>query len=137
MTTLLGEARFSAHESVLMQRAIVVDPMLVLAGILAFVASFAVSLGPVMWVLFSELFPNRVRALAVSVAGLVNSGVSFGVQLLFPWELATLGAATTFFVYGALASVGLLLVYRWVPETRGQSLEALEQRLTATAQVTP
>lgn len=130
MTGVLGDATFQANESTLLQKAIVLEPMLVLAGILAFVASFAVSLGPVMWVLFSELFPNRVRALAVSVAGLVNSGVSFGVQLFFPWELEMLGASTTFFIYGAFASVGLLLVYRWVPETRGHSLEALEQRLT-------
>lgn len=129
MTELLGEARFAAHEDALLRSAIEVDPLLVLCGILAFVASFAVSLGPVMWVLFSELFPNRVRALAVSFAGLVNSGVSFGVQLLFPWELATLGAATTFLLYGLFACVGLLAVFRWVPETRGQSLEALERRL--------
>jgi MFS transporter, SP family, arabinose:H+ symporter len=50
------------------------NPRLILFGILGFVASFAVSLGPVMWVLFSELFPNRVRGVAISFVGLVNSG---------------------------------------------------------------
>ncbi len=47
-----------------------------------------------MWVLFSELFPNQLRGLAISFVGLINSAVSFGVQLVFPWELENLGNAT-------------------------------------------
>jgi MFS family permease len=133
MAGLLDPGTLAAQEGALLRAAIVVDPTLVLFGILAFVASFAVSLGPVMWVLFSELFPNRVRALAISLAGLINSGVSFGVQLLFPWELATLGASTTFLIYGLFAGAGLILVFRLVPETRGRSLEELEDELAAVA----
>jgi MFS family permease len=100
-------------------------------GILGFVASFAVSLGPVMWVLFSELFPNRIRAVAISFVGFVNSGVSFLVQLVFPWELAALGNAMTFAIYGVFAFMGLLLIARLLPETRGKSLEELELELVA------
>jgi hypothetical protein len=93
------------------------------------VASFAISLGPVMWVLFSELFPNRLRGLAVSFVGLVNSAVSFTVQLVFPWELENLGNSGTFGVFGLLAIVGWAFVMRRLPETRGRSLEELESEL--------
>ncbi len=105
------------------------NPTIILVGILGFVASFAISLGPVMWVLFSELFPNRVRGLAISFVGLINSAVSFSVQLLFPWELQTLGNSVTFLIYGLLAIVGLVLVMRILPETKGRSLEQLEAEL--------
>jgi MFS family permease len=87
------------------------------------------SLGPVMWVLFSELFPNRIRGIAISFVGLVNSGISFLVQLVFPWELENLGNSTTFLIYGIFAAVGLLLVMRLLPETKGRSLEELETLL--------
>jgi len=107
------------------------NPKIILVGILGFVASFAISLGPVMWVLFSELFPNRVRGLAISFVGLINSAVSFSVQLLFPWELATLGNSVTFLIYGLFAIVGLVLVMWLLPETKGKSLEALEAELVS------
>jgi sugar porter (SP) family MFS transporter len=102
------------------------NPRLILFAILGFVASFAVSLGPVMWVLFSELFPNRVRGVAISFVGLVNSGTAFLVTLVFPWQLQSLGSATTFLIYGVLAVAGLAFVLRIVPETKGRSLEELE-----------
>ena len=105
------------------------NPMLILAGILGFVASFAVSLGPVMWVLFSELFPNQVRGLAISFVGLINSAVSFTVQLVFPWELEHLGSSATFLIYGVFALLGLGIVVRLLPETKGKSLEELETEL--------
>jgi hypothetical protein len=59
----------------------------------------------------------------------VNSAVSFLVQLFFPWQLAYLGNAGTFFLYGIFAVIGLLLVMRLLPETRGKSLEELESIL--------
>ncbi|MBT8450600.1 MAG: sugar porter family MFS transporter [Deltaproteobacteria bacterium] len=105
------------------------NPQLILVGILGFVASFAISLGPVMWVLFSELFPNRVRGLAISFVGLINSAVSFLVQLVFPWELENLGNSLTFLIYGLFAIVGLIIVMRILPETKGKSLEELESEL--------
>lgn len=105
------------------------EPTLVLLGVLSFVASFAVSLGPVMWVLLSEIFPNRVRGIAISFVGLVNSVVSFGVQLLFPWELENLGNSQPWLIYGVFAVLGFLFIARLVPETRGRSLEELEEAL--------
>lgn len=125
----IGVDALRQHESQLVSAAINVDSGLILFGILGFVASFAISLGPVMWVLFSELFPNRLRGLAISFVGLINSGVSFLVQLVFPWELASLGNAVTFLIYGVFALLGLIIIMRLLPETKGRSLEELENIL--------
>ena len=105
------------------------NPTLILIGILGFVAGFAISLGPVMWVLFSELFPNRIRGIAISFVGLINSSVSFIVQLVFPWELENFGPSVTFLIYGSFAIIGLIFVMRVLPETKGRSLEQLESEL--------
>jgi SP family arabinose:H+ symporter-like MFS transporter len=106
-----------------------INATLILIGILGFVAGFAISLGPVMWVLFSELFPNRIRGVAISFVGLINSAVSFIVQLVFPWELENFGNSVTFLIYGLFAIVGLVIVMRLLPETKGKSLEELEAEL--------
>ena len=101
-----------------------------LFGILLFVASFAVSLGPVMWVMLPEIFPNKVRGVAMAMTGVVNSGVSFGVQFMFPWQLTNLGVSMTLSGYAVFAVIGLVLVIWLVPETRGKTLEELEQEFT-------
>jgi len=102
---------------------------LILFAILGFVASFAISIGPVMWVLFSELFPNKIRGIAISFVGLINSAVSFVVQWVFPWELDTLGNVLTFTIYGVFAALGLIFIIRVIPETKGKSLEDIEAQL--------
>jgi len=124
-----GSEVYVSHQSALVSAAIDMNPTLILVGILGFVASFSISLGPVMWVLFSELFPNRLRGLAISFVGLINSAVSFGVQLVFPWELENVGNAGTFLIYGVFAVIGLFVVMRLLPETKGKSLEELETEL--------
>ena len=86
-----------------------------------------------MWVLFSELFPNRIRGLAISFVGFVNSAVSFLVQLVFPWELANIGTTGTFLVYGLFALAGLAIIVRLLPETKDKSLEELEELLVPRA----
>jgi sugar porter (SP) family MFS transporter len=126
---VIGAEEFSRFQSVLVSGAIHMNPTLILIGILGFVAGFGVSLGPVMWVLFSELFPNRIRGIAISFVGLINSAVSFLVQLVFPWELENFGNSMTFLIYGLFAIVGLILVLRLLPETKGRSLEELESEL--------
>ena len=122
----IGEELEKKYESEFITASIKMNPTLILVGILGFVASFAVSLGPVMWVLFSELFPNHIRGLAISFVGFLNSTVSFLVQLVFPWELANLGSASTFLLYGVFAFAGLILMMKLLPETKGKSLEELE-----------
>jgi SP family arabinose:H+ symporter-like MFS transporter len=129
----LGSTAFKVHESELLTAAITIEPMLILFGILAFVASFAMSLGPVMWVLFAELYSNRMRGIAISFVGLINSAVSFGVQLIFPWQLQNLGNSLTFLIYAGFALVGLPLVMKLLPETKGKTLEALEAELAGKA----
>jgi MFS transporter, SP family, arabinose:H+ symporter len=103
---------------------------IVLIAIIGYVASFAISLGPVMWVMLSEIFPNEERAAAISVVGFWNSLVSASVTLLFPTELAAWGPAGTFLGYGLLAAAGLLFVLVLAPETKGKTLEELEGILT-------
>ena len=105
------------------------NPWLILIGIIGFVASFAISIGPVMWVLFSEIFPNSVRGIAISFVGLINSAVSFLVQLVFPGELETIGSSATFLIFGAFAVIGLVVIAWLLPETKGKSLEELEKQL--------
>jgi len=107
----------------------VLNPLWVLAGLLGFVASFAMSLGPGMWVLLSEIFPNRVRGVAISFVGLVNSSVCTVAQLLFPWQMDRFGGAWTFLLYAVFALLGLVLLAKVLPETRGRSLEELEESL--------
>lgn len=125
----LGADVAQQYESELITAAVSMNAVLILIGILGFVASFAISIGPVMWVLFSELFPNRIRGIAISFVGLINSGVSFLVQLVFPWELANLGSALTFLIYGIFAVLGLVFIMMLLPETKGKSLEELESIL--------
>jgi SP family arabinose:H+ symporter-like MFS transporter len=129
LTEVLGASTLKEYESELIAGAIDTNPWLILIGILGFVASFAISIGPVMWVLFSELFPNWIRGLAISFVGFINSLVSFSVQLVFPWELATLGTAGTFLIFGIFGALGLVFVLITVPETKGKSLEELEKIL--------
>jgi|SaaInlV_100m_DNA_5_1039725.scaffolds.fasta_scaffold05373_2 MFS transporter, SP family, arabinose:H+ symporter len=129
VTDQIGTDAALEFESDLIKASVDMNPSLILLAILGFVASFAISLGPVMWVLFSEIFPNRIRGIAISFVGLVNSAVSFLVQLIFPWELATLGNAVTFLLYGIFALIGLIIIIRLLPETKGRSLEELESIL--------
>lgn len=128
----IGETAAAKYQATIIQKAININPWLVLIGIIGFVASFAVSLGPVMWILFSELFPNRLRGVAISFAGFINSAVSFLVQLLMPWELTNLGNAPTFFIYGLFGAIGLIFVIVYLPETKNKSLEELEKILIKT-----
>lgn len=125
----LGKEEANAHSSTIVPAAISTNPMLILIGILGFVASFAISIGPVMWVLFSEVFPNAIRGVAISFVGLVNSAISFLVQWVFPAELEILGNAWTFAIYGFFAAAGLIFIIFKVPETKGKSLEELEEKL--------
>lgn len=104
----------------------VVNARLVLCAIIGFVACFAISLGPVMWVMLAEIFPNEQRAAAISVVGFWNSLVSASVTMIFPWELQRFGPAGTFLGYGLMAVAGLVFLATWAPETKGKTLEELE-----------
>ena len=106
-----------------------INATLVLIAILLYVAAFAISLGPVMWTLFSEIFPSQIKGIAISAVGFFNSLVSFTVTQVFPWELSNLGPTMTFAIYAILSFLALLFVKRFVIETKGKSLEEVEELL--------
>jgi MFS family permease len=126
---ILGNQIYSKNDGEILETATSINAKLVLIGILSFIACFAFSLGPVMWVLLSEMFPLKFKGLAIGVIAFVNSLISSLVQLIFPWELSNLGNALTFFIFGFIAAVGFLILLKVLPETKGQSLEELEQNL--------
>jgi MFS family permease len=126
MKSTLGNQVYAKNEGPILEAAIDMNPVLVLVGILGFIACFAFSLGPVMWVLLSELYPNKYRGIAIGVIGFINSFVSWLIQQIFPWELSTLGNALTFLIFGIIASLGFFILLKILPETKGKSLEQIE-----------
>jgi sugar porter (SP) family MFS transporter len=125
----LGNKIYSKNDGAILEAATTINANLVLAGILGFIACFAFSLGPVMWVLLSELYPIKYRGLAIGVIAFVNSLISSIVQLIFPWELSNLGNSLTFFIFGIIAVIGFFIMIKILPETKGKSLEELEKEL--------
>jgi MFS family permease len=106
-----------------------INATLVLIAILLYVAAFAISLGPVMWTLISEIFPTKVKGIAISVVGFFNSLVSFSVTQVFPWELSNLGPTVTFAIYALLSFLAIIFVYKFVIETKGKTLEEVQEVL--------
>lgn len=129
MKSALGNQVYSKNDGDILETATIINSTLVLIGVLGFIACFAFSLGPVMWVLLSELFPNKYRGFAIGVIAFVNSFISWVVQLIFPWELSNLGNALTFFIFGAIACIGFFVMIKILPETKGKSLEQIEREL--------
>ena len=129
MKSVLGNQVYSKNDGAILEQATSINANLILIGILGFIACFAFSLGPVMWVLLSELFPNKYRGLAIGVIAFINSLISSLVQLVFPWELSNFGNALTFFLFGAIAFIGFFVMLKIVPETKGKSLEQIEKEL--------
>jgi len=125
----LGNKIYSKNDGAILEAATTINATLILIGILGFIACFAFSLGPVMWVLLSELYPLKYRGLAIGIIAFVNSLISSLVQLVFPWELSNLGNALTFFIFGVIALLGFFVLVKILPETKGKSLEELELEL--------
>ena len=99
----------------------------VLLCILAYVASFAVAMGPVVWVVLSEVFPTRIRGRAMSIATVSLWVACYTVSQTFPMMVATLKEAITFWIYAALCGVAFAFVACFVPETKGKTLEQIER----------
>src|SRR5215204_2811979 len=102
------------------------DNYIVLIFMLLYVASFGSTLGAVVWVYLSEIFPNLVRSMALSVATLALWLADFAVTLSFPVMTKQLGTASTMFCYAALCVVAFVYMLLKVKETKGRSLEAIE-----------
>ncbi|MTH45265.1 sugar porter family MFS transporter [Intestinirhabdus alba] len=101
----------------------------VLLLVLAAIAVYALTLAPVTWVLLSEIFPARVRGLAMSLGTLALWIACFVLTYTFPLLNAGLGAAGSFLLYGIICALGFIFILRKIPETKGVSLEALEQTM--------
>lgn len=101
---------------------------LLLSAILVFIAAFAMALGPIPWIVCSEIFPTRIRGRAMSVATFVIWSTCFLVAQTFPMlnDSPAIGPAKTFWVYGGFSLLGLVLVIALLPETKGKTLEEIE-----------
>ena len=128
MKASLGTQLYAKNEGAILEYATTINATLILFGILGFIACFAFSLGPVMWVLLSELYPIKYRGLAIGAIGFVNSFTSWLVQQVFPWELSNLGNALSFLIFGLIALAGFIVLLKILPETKGKSLEEIEAK---------
>ncbi|HEY3715439.1 MAG TPA: sugar porter family MFS transporter [Jatrophihabitantaceae bacterium] len=100
-----------------------------IAGLLLYTGSFAIGLGPVFWLLISEIYPVKIRGQAMSVATMANWGANFVVTISFLTLLSAIGNAGTFFLFAGLSVVSLAYFQRQVPETKTRSLQDIERDL--------
>ncbi|MPN65159.1 D-xylose-proton symporter [bioreactor metagenome] len=94
------------------------------------IACYAMTLGPVTWVVISEIFPNKVRGMAMAMSTFALWSACFVLTYTFPLLNNWLGSYGTFWLYGFICLSGFLFIYRTLPETKGKSLEAIEKELT-------
>jgi len=106
-------------------------PVIVVLALFGFIASFAVSLGPLPHLMMSEVYPLSMRGPGMSVASVSNWGFNFVVVFLFPVLLTMIGLAGTFGLFAAVCVAGVFFTSAQVPETRGVSLEEIEAYLRA------
>lgn len=101
----------------------------VLVVVLAAIACYAMSLAPVTWVIISEIFPNRIRGAAMSVAVASLWIACFILTYTFPLLNKALGAAGTFWIYAGVCIIGFVFIRAKLPETKGKKLEQIEREL--------
>jgi SP family galactose:H+ symporter-like MFS transporter len=100
-------------------------------GLMVYVASFAIGLGPVFWLLISEIYPLRVRGLAMSIASEANWGSNLIIALTFLTFIQLLGRSGTFWLYAVVGVLAWIFCYKLVPETKGHTLEEIESHWRA------
>jgi sugar porter (SP) family MFS transporter len=103
--------------------------IVVIAVVLLAIACYAMTLAPIAWVLLSEIFPNRIRGAAMSLAVSALWIACFVLTVTFKPINVALGAAGTFWLYGAICLIGFVVLYFRLPETKGKSLEDIEREL--------
>ncbi len=92
-----------------------------------YMASLAISINAVIWVLTGEIFPNRLRGRAMSIATFANWATNFFTAFLFPWYVTKIGMGAGFFTFAAMCLLAIVFFYKYVPETKGKSLEEIEK----------
>jgi SP family sugar porter-like MFS transporter len=103
-------------------------PLLIM--VVAVIACYSMTLAPVTWVILSEIFPNRMRGIAMSVATFSLWAACFILTYTFPLLNQVLKASGTFWLYGAICLLGFVYILKKLPETKGKSLEEIEHELT-------
>jgi sugar porter (SP) family MFS transporter len=98
-------------------------------SLFAYTGSFAIGLGPVFWLLISEIYPARIRGKSMSIATMANWGANFVVAVSFLTLLNAISNAGTFFLMGSLSLVAVAYFWKKVPETRGMTLEEIERQV--------
>lgn len=96
-------------------------------SLMLYVGSFAIGLGPVFWLMISEIYPLKIRGRAMSTATVTNWGTNLIVAITFLSLIQFLGTPGTFWLYGIIGIAALIFVYLRVPETKGKSLEEIER----------
>ena len=96
-------------------------------GLVIYVACFALGLGPIFWLLISEIYPLKIRSAAVSAVTVTNWGMNLVVAATFLTLVAVLEHAVTFWLYGVIAVSAWVFIYRLVPEAKGKNLEQIEE----------
>ncbi len=102
-----------------------------LGSMVLYIACFAISLGPIMWLIITEVFPLKIRGLGSSIAIASSWGFNMVVALTFLSLIKAISPGGTFLVYACISVFGLLFVYFVIPETKGVSLEQIEENLRA------
>ena len=105
------------------------DDWMLLTFIIITPAFFAFGLGPTVWVVLSEIFPNKIRGAAMSVATFSLWVACYILTLTFPILVDIFSASVTFWIYGVICVIGFVVIYKLLPETKGISLEKLEKML--------
>jgi len=105
------------------------DGLIVLIFILSGISVYAMTLAPITWVVLAEIFPNKVRGTAMAIATSALWIGSFLLVILFPILNNALGAHGTFWVYAGICFIGFLFILKRLPETKGKTLEEVEQLL--------
>ncbi|MCX7124785.1 MAG: sugar porter family MFS transporter [Gammaproteobacteria bacterium] len=111
--------------------ALLTTKIVLMTGMLVYVMGFAVSLGPIVWLMISEIFPTQVRGFGASIATLFNWGSNGLVAITFLSLINHLGKSGTFFIYFIACLLSIIFVALFVPETKNCSLEKIEENLFA------
>lgn len=125
----LGVEDSKKHSAALMQKAANINGLLILIGILSFIAAFQSTIGPVMWVLFSEIFPISNRGIAIPFFVLITSVTSALVSTFFPWQLSTMGISYTLLFYASTVAGGLVVLFIYLKETKNLTIEEVKLAL--------